>query len=206
MLPKEEYVYKLTDPFTMEVRYIGRTTEPLERLRAHIYQTAGGTDKDEWIIGLRARDTFPIMEVIEAVPFGTGAMREKHWIKYYFKQGANLFNKIHNKPELQVIGYKKKKSQQTILLDCLTAIFKYDMLPADKWTLLALIKSAHCEEAPQMYRLDVLASSIGVSVKGLYAILERLQARQLLTSKATQKGTIITTHIRLLLGEMEEGE
>jgi hypothetical protein len=198
----EEFVYKLTDPFTMEVRYVGRTVEPLERLKAHIYQTNGGTDKDVWIIDLRNSGTFPIMEVIEKVTSGNGAERERYHIKFYQRQGANLFNKVHNKPELKIIGYTPKQSRERIFSESLKATFKLpeSIKPFDRWALMSLIYLCNGEETPREYTLKELYEKTGVSISTLkYGTFKRLEECGLLTHEMASHTTFITIHISNLL-------
>lgn len=201
-----QYIYTLADPFTMEIRYVGRTVEPEERLKGHIYQTNGGTDKDVWIISLRNANTFPVMAIVETVTAENGAEREKKWIKHYLKQGSSLFNKTHNKPELTIIGYtpKKYKTKAAIIADCIQGVVNLpkEVSPLDRWVLIRLIYLCKGEETPIRFTLVELAEKVNVSVKGLSISLERLTDYGLITN--LRKRTIITVHIMRLL-EIKDG-
>ena len=207
MILLKEYIYKLIDPITDEVRYIGRTTDPEERLRSHIYQTNGNTDKDNWIIGLREVGKYPTMEIIETVTHDGGA-RERHWIKSYLAKDTPLFNKTHNKPHLKIIGYvpNKHKPKAETLAECIQAVIDLPghISALDRWVLTRLIYLCNGEEVPQKFTLEPLAKKANVSVKGLSVCLERLHNYGLISNQ--RKRTTITVHIKRLLGDIEDGK
>jgi len=79
-------IYKLIDPNTLEIRYIGKTIQTIKkRLSAHITRT-----KQErvyhvncWIYSLLLRNQKPIIELIENCEDTLWEEREKYWIQYY---------------------------------------------------------------------------------------------------------------------------
>lgn len=75
-------IYRLKDPITLEVRYVGKTVSSLEkRLGEHIsYSKKGKTHRDNWIKSLPDR---PIIELIEECDDSIWEERERYWITYY---------------------------------------------------------------------------------------------------------------------------
>jgi len=86
-------IYKLIDPNSNEVRYVGKTITPLyDRLKVHIMQSKRSqkpTYKEAWIKSLLKNDQRPIMELIEEVENDLWVEREVYWISY-FKNLTNL--------------------------------------------------------------------------------------------------------------------
>lgn len=86
------YIYALLDPETNEIRYIGKTDNPSERLKNHLNEQ-GKWHRINWIKSLKKRGLKPIMQIIEEVVEGTNwEEREKYWIAYYRHIGTNLTN------------------------------------------------------------------------------------------------------------------
>lgn len=90
---KQYAIYKLLDPRTLEVRYIGCTTQPLlVRLQTHMRQETGSfkyAPKPIWIEELKACGLLPRIVLIEQT---YDIERECYWIRYFRKIGANLTN------------------------------------------------------------------------------------------------------------------
>jgi len=81
-------IYKLIDPFTNEVRYIGVTSRSLrERLWQHVYeakkQKGKNTYKKNWILSIINKNSKPIIELIEETDFNNYEKREIYWINQY---------------------------------------------------------------------------------------------------------------------------
>lgn len=77
-----ETIYKLLDPITNEVRYIGYTNKTLKRrLSAHIRDSINNnkTHKHKWIRSLLKRDLKPIIKRVKKIPKG------KDWVEYEIK-------------------------------------------------------------------------------------------------------------------------
>lgn len=64
--PKKTHVYHLVDPNTRTVRYVGKTSTPKSRLRAHIQDAREGdnTEKKRWIRTLLEKGQEPIMVIV----------------------------------------------------------------------------------------------------------------------------------------------
>ncbi len=64
------YIYTLIDPRNGELRYIGKSDRPLQRLRDHINERSN-THRSHWIQQLAALGLEPEIEIIDATPAGT---------------------------------------------------------------------------------------------------------------------------------------
>jgi len=58
------YIYKLTDPISNEVRYIGKTNNIARRFSAHLNDKSK-SHKASWIESLKNKGVLPIIEIIE---------------------------------------------------------------------------------------------------------------------------------------------
>lgn len=80
-------IYKLVDPITQEIRYVGKTEKSLKhRLSMHIstsVKNKNKTHKEAWITQLHQIGKRPIIELIEEVPFDLWEEREKYWISQF---------------------------------------------------------------------------------------------------------------------------
>jgi hypothetical protein len=87
------FIYGLFDPFTQELRYIGKTKRsPRERLNGHIYNAQRGknTHTSFWIRTLLAKGSRPELQLLEEC-VDTNA-EERFWIQYYRYVGCRLTN------------------------------------------------------------------------------------------------------------------
>lgn len=64
------HVYHLIDPRDSAIRYIGKTTNPKARLRAHIQESRDrqNTEKKRWIADLLAAGMEPLMVIAAVTP------------------------------------------------------------------------------------------------------------------------------------------
>jgi len=89
-------IYKLTDPITNEIRYIGKTKNKLEkRLYEHctIRNLSKRNNKNNWIKKLISLGLRPIIDLIEIVDNETNWQeREIYWIDFFIKLNCNLTN------------------------------------------------------------------------------------------------------------------
>jgi predicted GIY-YIG superfamily endonuclease len=87
------FVYKLIDPRTGVVAYVGITDNPNRRFQAHLNDTKTNDGKRAWIEQLQSEHLEPRMEIIEIVETREEALeREKYWIQWYLQQGVTLVN------------------------------------------------------------------------------------------------------------------
>lgn len=95
IIPQTTFIYKLIDPETLEIRYIGKANDPADRLKQHIAHSQNqskGTYVGYWIASLYKRDLQPLLEIIEEVPFAIWEARELYWIEWHLQHGHPLTN------------------------------------------------------------------------------------------------------------------
>lgn len=84
-------IYKLIDPETLEVKYVGQTSRSLtSRLNNHISEKGG--KKGEWIKSLSDKSIRPIIEEVESVDDCDADNAEQFWINEYRKNFPGLLN------------------------------------------------------------------------------------------------------------------
>ena len=95
------YIYALIDPITNEIRYIGKSHNPKQRLNHHVFNSKHKkTHKECWIYGLLQKNIRPKLIIIEEC-------NEYNWVereKFHISQYDNLTN-LTEGGEGQV-GYK----------------------------------------------------------------------------------------------------
>lgn len=87
-------IYKLIDPETNEVRYIGLTFNTLkQRLKSHFYDKSK-SHKSNWVQKLRSKGLKPIIESIESdiSSYDEVCEREIYWIDKMKNEGQPLTN------------------------------------------------------------------------------------------------------------------
>jgi hypothetical protein len=86
-------IYKLLDPITNEIRYIGKTKEALnKRLGKHIFNRTGNSKVQKWCRKLHKENKRPIIELIEKCSFDKWEEREKYWIAFYRNRSDKILN------------------------------------------------------------------------------------------------------------------
>lgn len=84
------YIYALIDPRTREVRYIGKSVDPLRRLDCHLDDKDSSLRKSRWLKKLGER---PILKILESGVGSSWIESERWWIKFYREEvGADLTN------------------------------------------------------------------------------------------------------------------
>lgn len=80
----EIYIYKLIDPITQHIRYVGKTLNLKQRLRNHIKRCKiNKYHSAVWINSLFNKGLEPIIEIIEICNESNWTEREKYWISFY---------------------------------------------------------------------------------------------------------------------------
>lgn len=80
------YIYILVDPRDNEVRYVGKTTQPLKRLKSHIYECKNEKIKHrraKWIRKLTKENLMPIIKFVKICPLNDFEKYETEYIKLY---------------------------------------------------------------------------------------------------------------------------
>jgi len=88
------YIYSLAHPITNEIRYIGKTCNPLkQRLNEHIYECKRSRRRTtNWLKSLIKQDLIPIIEEIEECSCELACEIESYWINQFNQWGFNLTN------------------------------------------------------------------------------------------------------------------
>jgi hypothetical protein len=83
---KTTFIYKLIDPNTNEVKYIGKSDHPRKRLDYHLRTSIDTSEiKKCWINSLLRNSQKPLMEIIEEVSYNEWMEKEEYWIRHYAK-------------------------------------------------------------------------------------------------------------------------
>jgi len=88
------YIYTLSNPITNEIRYVGKSIKPNERVRKHINEAKNSKTNNHrinWIKSLLAKDLKPKMEIIDTID-GDWEWLEEYWISQFRTWGFNLVN------------------------------------------------------------------------------------------------------------------
>jgi group I intron endonuclease len=86
------FIYSLTDPITNEIRYIGKSYNPIKRLKEHIYHSSfGKTHRDYWLRNLLKNNQKPILNILEECNSENWIIREQYYISL-FSNLTNLTN------------------------------------------------------------------------------------------------------------------
>jgi hypothetical protein len=93
------YIYKLIDPETNDIRYIGQTDNIKRRYNDHVSSSFNensdcyNTYKARWIRKLKSKDLLPLIEIIEeCVDVIESNIREKYYIEKLTNEGYKLTN------------------------------------------------------------------------------------------------------------------
>jgi len=90
---KPVFIYGLTDPESGDIRYIGKSIRPNERLRNHINEKPSNCHRSHWIQSLRSKGLEPGMVLIEEIVGAWPWQRsEQYWIAYGLINGWKLTN------------------------------------------------------------------------------------------------------------------
>jgi hypothetical protein len=92
----EIIIYTLTDPFTNEIRYVGKTTAKnyKNRLKAHSnpnQRADSNLHKFNWLKSIIARGGKPVMQILDTTA-GEWEWLEQYWISQFRQWGFRLLN------------------------------------------------------------------------------------------------------------------
>jgi predicted GIY-YIG superfamily endonuclease len=73
------FIYALIDPRTDEIRYIGKTVNPVSRFQAHKNRRIN-THCSAWVASLASYGCAPVLRTLEALPNSDGVEAERWWI------------------------------------------------------------------------------------------------------------------------------
>lgn len=87
------YIYVLKCPFTLIVKYVGKTNNPQLRWNQHKSDSRTKICKlKSWIISLKRKNTLPIFEIIDTCNSNEWKTREMIWINKFKSDGIVLKN------------------------------------------------------------------------------------------------------------------
>jgi hypothetical protein len=107
------YIYGLYDPRDNEIKYIGKSKHPKERLVEHIYEgryMLCDCRKNRWVKELLENELKPYFQIIEEVNDFYGQEREKFWIRFYRDNGFELTNDTDGGDGLQYTDSEESKA------------------------------------------------------------------------------------------------
>lgn len=87
------YIYGLVDPDTVEVRYIGKSVKPHDRLRSHINEPPSNCHRSHWIQALKRQGKEPGLVIFEEV-WGEWPWQESE--RYWIARGKSLGWRLTN--------------------------------------------------------------------------------------------------------------
>ena len=93
----ELFIYTLSNPETNEVRYVGKTKNPKDRLKRHLQRSyldkyEKNTHKSRWIKTLLKNNQLPIMEILDSGDEENINQLEIYWISQMRQWGFDLTN------------------------------------------------------------------------------------------------------------------
>jgi hypothetical protein len=87
------YIYTLSDPISLQVKYIGKSDMPLVRYQEHLKKCKYSTTiKNNWIKKLLGGGQKPLLEILDVVLTSEWSFWEKFWISQFRGWGFKLYN------------------------------------------------------------------------------------------------------------------
>lgn len=77
----KHYIYALIDPTNQNLRYIGKTVNPHNRLKQHLSDKDDSPHKVNWINKLQRQGLQPVLKVLEVCTDADWPERERFWIR-----------------------------------------------------------------------------------------------------------------------------
>lgn len=111
-------IYGLVDPISREIRYVGKSTNPHDRLKLHLSKKSLTTNsaKNIWLRSLLSKGLRPILVVLQSVPEDKWAEAERAWIVQGRMIGWQITNTsdggegvLPKTPETPTMRYKAKR-------------------------------------------------------------------------------------------------
>lgn len=90
----KNYIYTLSDPISNEVRYVGKSIDPLVRCRKHISEAKNSKSNNHrinWIKSLLNKGLIPKMDIIDEIN-NEWEWLEEYWVSQFITWGFKLVN------------------------------------------------------------------------------------------------------------------
>lgn len=102
------YIYALLCPFSKDIKYIGKTVSPKNRIATHMYQSKKGRKGYvyNWIRSLTNKNQVPIMNILTVCDKNNWEECEKKFIKQYKNLGCKLTNILEGGNDGPKPGFK----------------------------------------------------------------------------------------------------
>lgn len=92
------FIYGLECPLTKHIRYVGKSNNPNNRVKNHIYEYKIGKSsnnlKEEWFDILMEKDLRPIMIILDEVPMDEWGYWERWWLELIKSWGFDTVNLV----------------------------------------------------------------------------------------------------------------
>lgn len=99
-------IYTLSDPDTLQIRYVGKTKNSLtKRYNQHLYTKQSKAKVTKWIKKLKNNNKKPIIELLDRCSFLDWVNVERYWINQIKVWGFDLLN-ITEGGDIGCEGYK----------------------------------------------------------------------------------------------------
>jgi len=99
------YIYVLIDPNTRQVRYVGTSSNPKQRLANH-YSDKRNQPKHDWFDSLRDNGQEPILQIVGGYSHDYNLLElEKQLVQHLLTRGAPLLNVTYAGPNGSKIIY-----------------------------------------------------------------------------------------------------
>lgn len=93
-MSRQVAIYSLLDPDTIEIRYVGKSIDPKERLKHHMSRAGLQVHcrATNWKKSILNRGLIPLLGILEMVPEEIWQEREQFWIQKLLDEGCDLTN------------------------------------------------------------------------------------------------------------------
>lgn len=125
---QKTFIYTLSDPYTKEVRYIGKTVKSLKsRLNNHLYTSKKVNNyRCNWIKSILNKGNVPIIEILDECQWKDSQHLECYWISQFKSWGFDLVNSTEGGEGnlgLKLNNERKQKLRQSRI----KKIYQYDL-------------------------------------------------------------------------------
>ncbi len=127
-----QYIYTLTDPIDLKIKYIGKTNNIKRRLKQHMLPSClkFKNYKNNWLKKLKSNGTKPIIEILDEGNDVNIDTLEQYWISQFKAWGFNLKNMTDGgNSGVDWTGKKHKEVSKMKLKMCnlKKVIYQYDI-------------------------------------------------------------------------------